>query len=950
LFPGRAIFLFLVATATLMLCVPPPSSYSIGTAGGALTRSNNPPNAVITTPVDGNNYPDSNPIRFDATASNDPDGDALDFTWTLMMFPPQPGPNMFPKIKNVAAFSESLDVGTWMVTLDVNDSIESDSQMIMINVIKNDAPSSVIASPTDGEVYTTDEDILFDAAGSNDPNGDVLSYHWESSRDGNLTDLESFTSTLSEGAHTIKLVVKDIYETESVTEIDITVRIPNYPPNIFITTPDSSNPRSGDEFEIKWTASDANVNDMITIDLYFNDMKDVSSNRPIASDLPNVGSYVWDVSEMEVGDYYVHGVVTDGEGLTGTSWSTGYVRVYRNYPPAAVEAVEVMDSHELSPTLTWDECTDPNGDAVSYLITIGRTMDGNEIADSALSNNNRYRVTKTLEYNRTYYVRMTTLDSWGLTSDVFESTFELANSPPTTPEIVIEPAVPTSKNPLRSTITTGALDPDGDEVTYHYRWLTKTPGGFFEEVEELTGNEVPSTRLKAGDVWKCELWASDGYSLSGTASISMTIRNLSPIAVIASPSAPDGVYTCVSRNVELSAEGSHDEDGDELTYQWTSNIDGHLGDTESISAQLSTDINQITLTVGDGLDTDTAMITVIVKAGDVIIEGIEVNPASPEIGNKVIIYGVLRNVGGDEENVLVELMVDGEPRGKDIIELFPHTATLQTSRFEWIPQSAGKHVITLRTGDVLIEESMVVKRGQAADDGGGTGSDGADEKGEEDAVLTSFVKEMSWLWIIIMALLVIIVIFGLLIRREKNRKKRRRRKRAETAREERVEASRGPVAVSPYASMYGQPFVAAPMMQGFQTYLPPMPMFDNRIFEAARLLPQPPSGTPAVIDMSSPEHPAPPIRAIPDKGMGLFQGPMSSGRRIELDRAAMDAGLEAYPILAGSGAGKGPSGKPAAKEIVMVECYSCGGDIPTTSTERPLLVVCPHCGTEGELG
>jgi DNA-directed RNA polymerase subunit RPC12/RpoP len=30
-----------------------------------------------------------------------------------------------------------------------------------------------------------------------------------------------------------------------------------------------------------------------------------------------------------------------------------------------------------------------------------------------------------------------------------------------------------------------------------------------------------------------------------------------------------------------------------------------------------------------------------------------------------------------------------------------------------------------------------------------------------------------------------------------------------------------------------------------------------------------------------------------------------------------------------------------------VECYKCGGDVPLTSTKRPLLITCPQCGTKG---
>ena len=35
------------------------------------------------------------------------------------------------------------------------------------------------------------------------------------------------------------------------------------------------------------------------------------------------------------------------------------------------------------------------------------------------------------------------------------------------------------------------------------------------------------------------------------------------------------------------------------------------------------------------------------------------------------------------------------------------------------------------------------------------------------------------------------------------------------------------------------------------------------------------------------------------------------------------------------------------EEAGAVECVECGGDVPVTSSKRPLLITCPGCGTKG---
>ena len=39
----------------------------------------------------------------------------------------------------------------------------------------------------------------------------------------------------------------------------------------------------------------------------------------------------------------------------------------------------------------------------------------------------------------------------------------------------------------------------------------------------------------------------------------------------------------------------------------------------------------------------------------------------------------------------------------------------------------------------------------------------------------------------------------------------------------------------------------------------------------------------------------------------------------------------------------------ASEDVEVVECYKCGGLITVTTTQRPVIIACPTCGTKGEV-
>jgi hypothetical protein len=104
------------------------------------------------------------------------------------------------------------------------DNVGNFAQSKDFNIRINSAPTikAILSDPINGITYTTDEKILFDASGSQDPDGDDLDFLWYSDINGFLSGSESFFRSLSAGIHVITLIVNDPAHSSVVT-FEITI-------------------------------------------------------------------------------------------------------------------------------------------------------------------------------------------------------------------------------------------------------------------------------------------------------------------------------------------------------------------------------------------------------------------------------------------------------------------------------------------------------------------------------------------------------------------------------------------------------------------------------------------------------------------------------------------------------------------------------------------------------
>jgi len=90
-------------------------------------------------------------------------------------------------------------------------------------------PCALILSPVQGAEYRENETVPLDATPSFDPDGDALSYRWESDKQGLLGEVPVLRVTLVPGKHRISLTVTDTSGESNTTWEEVTIRALHYP-------------------------------------------------------------------------------------------------------------------------------------------------------------------------------------------------------------------------------------------------------------------------------------------------------------------------------------------------------------------------------------------------------------------------------------------------------------------------------------------------------------------------------------------------------------------------------------------------------------------------------------------------------------------------------------------------------------------------------------------------
>jgi PKD repeat protein len=281
-------------------------------------------------------------VAFDASASSDPDGDALTYSWDFGDGASDSG--------ETAAHTYTQN-GDYTVTLTVGDgNLNATATTDIVVSSSNRAPSaSFSATPQSGDAPLT---VNFDASASSDPDGDALTYAWNFGDGGSGTGVTATHTFSSAGDYTVTLTVSDGSLSATATR-DIAVAVPNQPPSAAL----SATPQVGPApLAVSFDASGSTDPDGDAL-TYAWDFGDGGSGSGVTA------SHTY----TQNGNYTVTLTVSDGEFGATASTTVVVSSTPANQPPSA--EFTLTPNSGAAPLLVGFNASgssDPDGDALTY--------------------------------------------------------------------------------------------------------------------------------------------------------------------------------------------------------------------------------------------------------------------------------------------------------------------------------------------------------------------------------------------------------------------------------------------------------------------------------------------------------------------------------------------------------------------------------------------------------
>ena len=492
--------------------------------------------------------------------------------------------------------TSTLSADTHTITFSgVDDVGETCSAIIFLTV--GTAPIITLNSPSDGDVFQTDESISFSALVTDDDElSSQLSISWVSDLDGELSTQASdsngnisFTrNNLSADTHTITLTVEDGSGLTTTNTFSLLVNTPPTAPSITISP---SVVQTGDNLLVTATGSTDADGDSInyTYQWYQNGVLSSNATMSVAASLTNKGD-IWTTR------------VTPNDGNHDGSYSEVSVLIENTAPVISNTAI-TPSSPSSSELLTCSvTASDADGETLTTTYiwsneTTGQTLGSNatfQLSSGTAAANDTIKCTVSVS-DADAAVTSSALTTIGNTAPVISSVSILG-----TPEI----------GETLSCSVIGA-DADGDLLSTTYSWLIN--GQVLGTADSITLN---SAWISPTDTIECSATISDPSGDSDSDSSSVQIQNQAPI--IASVSLTPSIVNHQG-TIECSASVSDpDDETPSIAYSWENLTTGTIiGANASLTLTPSTatsqDVIVCTVTATDGYggsSSDSASFTV----------------------------------------------------------------------------------------------------------------------------------------------------------------------------------------------------------------------------------------------------------------------------------------------------------------------------------------------------
>ncbi|WP_428253061.1 PKD domain-containing protein [Gynuella sp.] len=297
------------------------------------------------------------PVSFDGSASNDPDGSIISYSWEFG--DGNVGSSLNPSHTYTVA-------GVYNVTLTVMDDAgvtDASGTTANITVPVNQPPVADANGPYTG---TSGIAVTFDGSGSSDPDGEIVTYSWDFGDGSSGTGLSPTHTYSGAGNYSVVLTVTDDSGDTDLDATTASVDVVNQPPSA-----DANGPYTG------------------TVGTPVNFDGSGSSDTD-----GNIVSYNWDFGDGNLGtgatpahSYSVAGVysvsltVTDNSGDSATATSTATIAV-GNQPPVSDPNGPYTGTVYIAVTFDGSGSSDPDGTINAYSWSFGDGRTGTGVSPS----------------------------------------------------------------------------------------------------------------------------------------------------------------------------------------------------------------------------------------------------------------------------------------------------------------------------------------------------------------------------------------------------------------------------------------------------------------------------------------------------------------------------------------------------------------------------------------
>lgn len=527
-----------------------------------------PPLVTIQSPADGTTVSQSVPVSLRGqVVDKEFSGalDTIDVVWSANGTPICEGATVDPAGTAACTHTFATAGAVTLSLTATNPDGASAAASVDIEVKPNAAPSVSILAPSAVERYYADALIDFQAVATddNDVPSDLVAT-WTSDLDGELgvDEVPSSSgellgnSVLSEGRHLITLQVEDTTGLVGTDTVVVNVGPPNSAPSCSIDQPlNNDSFQVGETILFRGTATDANQ-DATSLSVEWSSSLDgvLSTGAPTST-----GALSFGYGSLSTA---THTITLRVQDETGATCSDAILVTIGNGPSIRIEQPTTDSVVNLGSTVTFQgRVSDPDDAATSLSILWESSLDGTlstARADSSglssFAHGSLSRGTHTISAQATDSDGFYAIDTIRLR----------VNGLPAAPSVSILPSSPGSSDDLVATVTSAAVDPEGDTVTYSYAWRRNGAS------TSWTTETVPSSATTRGDTWSVTVTPSDPYGSGTAASASVSVGNALPTvsSVSISPSSPTEADT-----LSCSAGSSSDADGDSYTlaYAWRVN-------------------------------------------------------------------------------------------------------------------------------------------------------------------------------------------------------------------------------------------------------------------------------------------------------------------------------------------------------------------------------------------